>query len=154
MKKIIYLLPITVLISACNLNETPKCGDSNVVNKAIVILNEQIKSQVKNEYVEKNFNEYDAIEFANNKGWNSTDYVKTEKKRIDSEADKYADSVLATTILKNIRSNSIKKDIKLCNCSAEASNLNLKTIDVDYTAQQTEDNDKSIYVELTYTIKP
>jgi len=154
MKKIIYFPIIAILLTSCNLNETPKCGDLDVINKTIEILNKQIKSQVKDEYIEKNFNEYDAIEFANNKGWDSADYVKTEKKRIDREADKYADSILATTILKNIRSNSIKKDIKLCNCSAEATNLNLKTIEVDYTAQQTEDRDKSVYVELTYTIKP
>ncbi len=153
MRKILTFLVMVQLFTSCNLDKTPKCGDSDVVNKAIELFNQQIKEKLKNEYVDKNFNEYDAIEYAKNKGWNTTDYLKTEKNRINTEADEYVNNTLKSTVLKSIRSNSINKEIKLCSCSAEVANLNLKNIDVDYTAQQTEDKEKSIFVELTYSVK-
>ena len=153
MKKTIIALFIVISFNSCDLNSVPECGDKEVTDLAIELLNEQVKEKLKEEYVAENFHRYDAIEYANNKGWDADDYVQKEEKRIDIEADKHAEKTLIKTRLKNIRSTSIDKDIKLCNCSADVENIGLNKIEVDYTAQRTEDKDQAIYVELSYTIK-
>lgn len=152
-KKTIPYFILIFSVSSCNSYDAPKCGEQEVKNIVIKLFNEQMKQKLKDEYLAENFNWYDAIEYAKNKGWDEHDYAENQKQKIMLEAEKYAEEITLKTDLKNIRSNSIEENIKLCNCSAEILNNDLKKMEVDYTAQRTEDKNKSIYVELNYTVK-
>ena len=53
----------------------------------------------------------------------------------------------------NIRTDKLEDDIKKCSCSADIENSELSKIEIDYTAQYTEDQNNKVYVELSYNIK-
>lgn len=140
-------------ILSCNLDKTPQCGDSEVTKKAIEAFQNQIKAKLQEEYMTENFSRYDAMEYATNKGWDAEEYATQEKERASLKAERHADSVVANTSLVNIRTTSIEKEIKRCNCTAQIVNGDLKKIALTYSGQSTEDKEKSIYVEANYELQ-
>lgn len=151
MKKTIILLSLIAI--SCNLSGNPECSDEDVKSTARKILNERIEDNLINEYIKENLNVSDVIAYARDNGLDQKEYYDTEREKVETEAKEYALNVLNKTKIINIRTNSIEKEIKKCTCSAEIENEDLNKIEIDYTAQYTEDSDDKVYVELKYKIK-
>lgn len=152
MKKLLLLL-ISLLTISCSLNSTPKCADEDVKRNAIEILNQNIKDDLTKEYIEKNYNHRDAYAYAVDNGLDLEKYPEEERKKIEKDAENYATNILNKSKVINIRTDKIEDDIKKCSCSADIENNELTEIEIDYTAQYTEDKNNKVYVELSYKIK-
>lgn len=141
-----------LLFGSCQVVEqVPKCGDEEVKKKVIELFNEEIKEELETEYYNSNFNYSDIREYLENREWDySTDsaYIEGEKTRIRNEATTEVENWLKNTSLNNIRADFIDKEIKKCECTAEIKNPNLKKIELEYSAQKTQDKENSIFIEI------
>ena len=146
------------LIISCNIKSTPKCGDPEVTKLASKLFSEQIKQKLIEENLRENWyssNEYkDAVAFAEENGYRISDYTEPAKQKFKDSLSNDADFIIKRVTLKNIRSVSLDEKIKQCDCSAEIeSNDLLKPINIEYSAQITEDKGNPLYIELLYKIK-
>ena len=152
MKKLI-IVSLSLLSISCSSNSTPECADEVVKRTAIEILNENIKEVLTKEYVSKNYNYEDTYAYALDNGLDLEKYPDEERKKIEKKAENYATTILSKSKVINIRTDKLEDDIKKCSCSADIENSELSKIEIDYTAQYTEDQNNKVYVELSYNIK-
>ena len=152
MKKLI-ILSLSFLSISCSSNSTPECADEVVKRTAIEILNENIKEVLTKEYVSKNYNYEDTYAYALDNVLDLEKYPDEERKKIEKKAENYATTILSKSKVINMRTDKLEDDIKKCSCSADIENSELSKIEIDYTAQYTEDQNNKVYVELSYNIK-
>lgn len=152
--KFLMLFTICILFGSCQvLDQTPKCSDEEVKTKVIELFNEEVKKELESEYYNNNFNYSDIQEYLENKEWDSTakiEYIESERTKIRNEATIEVKKWLKNTSLNNVRAEFIDKEIKKCDCIAEIKNPNLNKIELEYSAQKTQDKENSIYVEIKF----
>jgi hypothetical protein len=158
MRRKIIVISIYFLAISCSQNEIPKCGDEVVIEMTTKVFAEKIKEKLIEENFKQNWyssNEYkDAEAYAIENNYQINEYLVPIEKKYKDNLAKEADITIKRIILKNIRTVAIDEKIKQCDCSADVESRELlKPINVEFSAQRTEDKGNPLYVELIYKIK-
>lgn len=156
-KKSFFFVSV-ISFTSCNINSTPKCGDNKVIEISNAILGEKIKDKIVEDNFKANWyssNEYkDAEAFTLENGYNLDEYLIPIKEKYRDSLTIEANMIIKRLTLKNIRTVSIDEKIKQCDCSADVESRGLlKPINVEFSAQETEDKGNPLYVELIFNIK-
>lgn len=148
MKKILLIgLPI-LLLSSCS--KQPTCDGADVKKVLFEIIKDKMKKEIKKDYFNANYNYSDVRQYARDNNLNFTEVNNEMKSDFESKASAYAlaETIKATLKLNGSRLKSVDEKLKKCECASELIVNNDNKIDIEYTAQYTEDG--QVYVELSY----
>lgn len=142
MKRFMIAANCMVLLSSCS-PTAPSCNEESVTNLVMEITTKEVRNQDFNTNMKLGgmitLQSYDEL----NAQKDAPGVDEKVKEIIRSTDQQIADSKLT---LSGIRVNSIKNEIKKCECGGNITNANGSSIPITYSAQNTEDG--QVYVEV------
>lgn len=141
MRRFVIAANCMVLLSSCS-PTAPSCNEASVTKLVMEITTKEVRNQVFNTNMTlggmitlQSYDELNAQKDAPG--------AEKVKEIIRSTDQQIADSKLT---LSGIRVNSVKNEIKKCECGGNITNANGASIPITYSAQNTEDG--QVYVEV------
>ncbi len=157
MKNIKHTLFVLFILFFHSCSNTPSCNQYDVEELIINAIKKEVKKELENNYYNEHYDSYDTYLYAKDNGLDISKFVTEKENEIKKQSKIYAEKQLKENItfrLEGVRLLKIQEKIKKCHCTSDIIITNKitnkeKHIDIEYTAQYTEDGD--IYVE--YYIK-
>lgn len=138
MKKVIIALILVSAFSSCS--KQPKCSDEDIKNEVMKMTAEKFLgangSRFHHEWVYKKKS--------------SEESTSEASLRLSEEYAIYYNELLDSIKLIGVRAISSDKETKQCSCLAQIQFHDNSKLDIEYSAQSTEDKDNPMYVEVRY----